>query len=146
MTQGLSVCACGNSRVFEIKAGVPLSHTTASEFLLEAPQVFSELEKSGLEGTKKAAFKKGGARLEELLARAENERYAGGGEVWSGKSWYGRMEAFMKPENSTVLAEQRRESGERMAAFKRAFEGCGTECSQRKGFKHGFSVEAEEDF
>ena len=118
----------------------------AADFAEEASQVFSELEKSDLEGTKKAAFKKVGKHLEELLARAENERYAGGGEVWSGMSWYGRMEAFMKPENSTVLAEQRRESGERMAAFKRAFEGCGAECSQRKRFKHGFSVEAGEDF
>ncbi len=118
----------------------------AAKFAGEASQVFSELEKSDLEGTKKEASKKVGKHLEELLARAENERYAGGGEVWSGKSWYDRMEAFMKPENSTVLAEQRRESEERRAAFKRAFEGCGTECSQRKRFKHGFSVEAGEDF
>ena len=87
-----------------------------------------------------------GKRLGELLARAENERYAGGGPVWSQKSWYDRLEAFMKPENSNVLAEQRRESEESIAAFKRAFECCGTECSQRKRFKHGFSVEAGEDF
>ena len=52
----------------------------------------------------------------------------------------------MKPEKSKVLAEQRRESEESIAAFKRAFECCGTECSQRKRFKHGFSVEAGEDF
>ena len=82
----------------------------------------------------------------ELLARAENERYAGGGPVWSQKSWYDWLEAFMKPEKSKVLAEQRRESEESIAAFKRAFECCGTECSQRKRFKHGFSVEAGEDF
>ena len=44
------------------------------------------------------------------------------------------MEVFMKPERSTVLAEQRRVAAERSASLKRAFECCGTECSKRKRF------------
>ena len=64
--------------------------------------------------------------------------------MWGRMSWWGRMEAFMKPGRSTVLAEQRREASERSASLKRAFECCGTECSQRKRFKPGFSVEAGE--
>ena len=118
----------------------------AADFAEEASQVFTEMEKSDLVGAKKAAFAKVGKHLEELLARAESERYAGGGPVWSQMSWYDRLEAFMKPENSTVLAEQRRESEESIAAFKRASKCCGAERSQRKRFKHGFSVEAGEDF
>ena len=69
--------------------------------------------------------------MEVLLARAKG----GSGEGRSQMSWHGRMEALMKPEASTVLAHQRREKAQRSAAFKRAFECCGTECSQRKRFK-----------
>ena len=54
------------------------------------------------------------------------------------------MEAFMKPGRSTVLAEQRREASERSASLKRAFECCGTECSQRKRFKVIFEDDGSE--
>ena len=81
------------------------------------------------------ALEKVGEHLKRLAARAKDDGHAGGGEVWSAKSWWDRMEVFMKPERSTVLAEQRREAAERSASLKRAFECCGTECSQRKRFK-----------
>ena len=128
------------------KKGWRGKNVPAADFAEEASQVLTELEKSGLAGTKKAALAKAGKRLEELLARAENERHAGGGPARSQMSWYDRLEAFMKPEKSTVLAEQRRESEERIALFKRAFECCGAARSQRKRFKPGFSVEVGEDF
>ena len=51
------------------------------------------------------------------------------------------MEVIMKPGRSTVLAEQRREAPGRSASLKRAFECCGTECSQRKRFKVIFEDE-----
>ena len=116
----------------------------AADFAEEASQALAELGKSRLPGAKKAALAKAGKHLEELLARAESERYAGGGPVWSQMSWYDRLEAFMKPERSTVLAEQRREAPERSACLKRAFECCGTECSQRKRFKVIFEDDGSE--
>ena len=74
-------------------------------------------------------------------ARAKDDGHGGGGEDWRAKSWWDRMEVFMKPERSTVLAEQRREAAERRASLKRASECCGTECSQRKRFKVIFEDE-----
>ena len=107
----------------------------AADFAKEASSVFTELEKSALEGTKKMALKKVGKHLERLAERAKDDGHGGGGEDWSAKSWWDRMEVFMKPERSTVLAKKRREAAERSASLKRAFQRCGTECSQRKRFK-----------
>ena len=81
------------------------------------------------------ALEKVGEHLKRLAVRAKDDGHAGGGEVWGRMSWWDRMEAFMKPGRSTVLAEQRRQASERSASLKRAFECCGTERSQRKRFK-----------
>ncbi len=107
----------------------------AACFAKEASDVFTELERSELEGTKTAALELVGEHLVKLVARAKDDGHGGGGEDWLAKSWWDRMEVFMKPGRSTVLAEQRRKAKEKSAALKRAFECCGTECSQRKRFK-----------
>ena len=88
----------------------------AAGFAKEASDAFAELEKSALEGAKPSALEKVGEHLEVLAARAKGGGHGGGGEVWSQVSWWGRVEAFMKPGKSTVLAEQRRKGKERSAA------------------------------
>ena len=90
------------------------------------------------------ALEKVGEHLKRLVERAKDDGHGGGGEDWSAKSWWDRMEVFMKPERSTVLAEQRREASERSASLKRASECCGTECSQRKRFKVIFEDDGSE--
>ena len=116
----------------------------AADFAKEASSVFTELEKSALEGTKKIALEKVGEHLKRLAARAKDDGHGGGGQDWSAKSWWDRMEVFMKPGRSTVLAEKRREAAERSASLKRAFQCCGTECSQRKRFKVIFEDDGSE--
>ena len=118
----------------------------AARLAIEAGRVLALLEPASLVGNKNKALGKVWLHLQDLLKWAGDDSYAGAGERWRQMSWYDRMEEYMKPERSEFLAEQRRESEESIAAFKRAFECCGTVCSQRKRFKAGFSVEAGEDF
>ena len=118
----------------------------AAGFAKEASYVFTELQKSELEGAKARALEKVGEHLEALAAGAKDDGHCGGGEVWRAKNWWDRREAFMKPGRSSALAEQRWGREGRAAAPKRAFERCGAEPSQLKRFKPGFSVEVGEDF
>ena len=108
--------------------------------------MFTLLEPGSLVGNKNKALDKVWLHLQDLLKWAGDDSYAGAGERWRQMSWYDHMEEYVKPERSEFLEEQRRERDKSMAAFKRAFECCGTVCSQRKRFKAGFSVEADEDF
>ena len=91
----------------------------AAGFAKEASAAFAELEKSALEGAKKIALKKVGKHLERLAERAKDDGHGGGGEDWSAKSWWDRMEVFMKPERSAALEQQGREASERSAEAQR---------------------------
>ena len=112
-------------------------------FAAEASMVFKELSLDELKGSKGPAKAKVKDHIDEILERAGSGEY--GGASWRQKSWHQRIEEFVNPDGSEVLKEMRRQASTRTDAFKRAFECCGTEESQRKRFKVSFAEASDDD-